>query len=385
MEPRDHQRPDPAEATPSADSPRRFRFDVAAPADDAEVRRIVRENPMQGEVRVSLEREPSAALAEAVEGDVHHTIVCHDRRTGRLAAVGSAAVRDAYVNGVCARVGFLSKLRVAAGYRNHISILRGGFAFLRELHPSLGATLYVASIFTDNAPARRLFERGLPGLPTFRAVETFETLVMPVRWRPGYGESAGPDHRDLAVEYLARNAPRFQFAPRWRAEDLHSAQFARGLEADDFFCWRGAKNGIGGCIAVWDQRAFKQIVVRGYGPKLTRARPLINLFSKVLGRPQLPEIGGRLNVGYVSHLAVDNDDPELFDDLLADAHARAADRGLAYLALGLSSRHPLLRVAKKRYGGRRSLATLYAVHWDDGAAAADALDGRVAHYEVALL
>src|SRR4051794_19024058 len=39
------------------------RFDVATPADDAEIRRVLRENPMPGAIRLSLEREPDAQLA----------------------------------------------------------------------------------------------------------------------------------------------------------------------------------------------------------------------------------------------------------------------------------------------------------------------------------
>jgi hypothetical protein len=227
-------------------------------------------------------------------------------------------------------------------------------------------------------------------MPTYRPVERFETLVMPVRrTRRGAARGAGPHALSPGFEVegvadcIARNARRFQFAPRWDEDELASLDLTRGLTPDDYFLRRSGDRT--GCLAVWDQRAFKQVVVRGYESKLARVRPLFNLIAPLLGRPRLPAVGQPLNVGYVSHLAIDADDPRLFAELLAEAHARAAARGLAYLAIGLSSRHPLLPIAKKLYGHRRSTATLYAVHWDDGAGAAAALDGRVAHYEVALL
>jgi hypothetical protein len=49
--------------------------DLATPADDPEIRRLLRDNPMDGEIRVSLEREPNAFLAAAVEGEPHHMVV----------------------------------------------------------------------------------------------------------------------------------------------------------------------------------------------------------------------------------------------------------------------------------------------------------------------
>jgi len=61
------------------------RFELATPADDAEVRRLLRENPMPGRVSISLEREPDAGLAAEVESDVHHTVVARDPATGCFA------------------------------------------------------------------------------------------------------------------------------------------------------------------------------------------------------------------------------------------------------------------------------------------------------------
>jgi hypothetical protein len=42
-------------------------------------------------------------------------------------------------------------------------------------------------------------------------------------------------------------------------------------------------------------------------------------------------------------------------------------------------------VAGRLFRHRRTVSTLYAVHWEDGADAVARLDGRVAHCEVALL
>jgi hypothetical protein len=39
----------------------------------------------------------------------------------------------------------------------------------------------------------------------------------------------------------------------------------------------------------------------------------------------------------------------------------------------------------RRFGARRFVSLLYAVHWEDGRRSVDALDGRIPHLEVALL
>src|SRR5436309_14520425 len=66
-----------------------FQYSVARPEDDAEIRRLLRENPMPGEVSVSLEREPNSALAASIERDLHRSIVACQCATRWSVALGS--------------------------------------------------------------------------------------------------------------------------------------------------------------------------------------------------------------------------------------------------------------------------------------------------------
>lgn len=64
-------------------------FDEAEPSDDAELRRLLRDNPMPGAFRLALTREPSFFQAAALEGDVHQTVVARTAG-GRLMAWAAA-------------------------------------------------------------------------------------------------------------------------------------------------------------------------------------------------------------------------------------------------------------------------------------------------------
>ena len=79
-------------------------MEPATPEDDPELRRLLRDNPMDGEIRVSLEREPNAFLAAAVEGEPHRTIVAR-LPGGGIAGMGSRSVWNAFVNGEPHRLG----------------------------------------------------------------------------------------------------------------------------------------------------------------------------------------------------------------------------------------------------------------------------------------
>ena len=366
-------------------------LDLASAADEPELRRLLREQPLAGAIHVTLEREPDLALAAAVEGERHATIVAR-RRDGGVCGMGSRSVAAAFVNGRPCRLGYLGQLRLDRDQRLHGGLLRllaDGYGRLRGLRAADEATFDLTAVVADNRPARRLLEAGLPGLPTYVELEPFVTLVLPV---PGARRPAPPADVALArgspermaevAACLERNRRRYQFARRFTAAQLLSPVCSRGLAPHDFQLAIGAGGEVTGCLALWDQSDFKQVVVRGYGRRLGLLRPALNRLAPLLGTPRLPAAGERLPHAYLSHVAVDGDDPRVFAALLAAARRAAAGRFL-YLVAGFAERHPFVAAVGRR--ARRFRSILYAVCWEDGRAAVAALDGRIPHLEVALL
>lgn len=203
-------------------------------------------------------------------------------------------------------------------------------------------------------------------------------------WPPLQIETGQAERMAEVADCLARNRRRYQAAPFFTAEELMSPERSRGLAPRDFrLAVRGGH--VIGCLALWDQSGFKQVVVRGYAPRLARWRPWINRLSPVLGMPRLPDPGERLPHAYLSHIAVDGDDPEIFQALVEAAYAEAFARRYVYVVIGLAASHPWLPWLERRFRPRRYESVLYTVDWGDGAAAITALDGRLPHVEAALL
>jgi hypothetical protein len=353
--------------------------DLARPEDDPEIRRLLRDNPMDGAIRVSLEREPNAFLAAAVEGEPHATVVARDPESGRILGMGTRAVWNAFVNGEPCRLGYLSQLRVDRAARGRRRLLAAGYAALRELRQPDEAPFDLTSIIADNETARRLLGGGVPGLPAYRELSGFVTLVLPaVRPKKRTVEMGDPGLMTEIADCLFRNRRRCQVAPFFTAEELTSPERSRGLAPEDFRI--AVRDGrVVGCLSLWDQGGFKQVVVRGYAPRLARWRPWINLLP---GIPRLPDPGEALPHATISHVAVDDDDPEVFQALVESAHAEACARGLAYVVIGFAAGHPWLPWLERRFRPRRYESVLYTVHWDGGSAA---LDGRRPHVGAALL
>lgn len=363
-------------------------IDLAGPTDDLELRRLLRENPMEGDISLTLEREPSFFLAASIEGSPHQTYVGRECDSGRVVGLASRSIRTMFVNGVPSRVGYLSQARLDHRIRGTRSLLRGAFRFLRQLHDDGEAAFYVTSIIEDNRVARRFFEADWSGKPIYQPWATFSTLALPLlRRRRGPAIDTRPAvaaDLDGIAACLQRNHVRLQLAPVWSAADLDS-DVTRDLRIDDFLvAVRGSK--IVGCLGQWDQSGFKQSVVRGYRGRMARWRPWVNLAARVVGTPRLPGVGEPVASRFLSHIAIDDDDSDILHALVTRAHNEAlATNRYAFVTLGFASEHPFVPSLRRSFRSIEYRSVLYLVYWEDGRTAAAALDNRLPHLEAAVL
>lgn len=367
----------------------RFRFHQAGPIDEAVLRRILRETPLPGWVTLSYEREPSYFAGCAVEGETQTVFATTD--AGEPVGFFSRAVRSAFIDGRPLRLGYLGQLRLLPVWRARTRAILRGFEVCRELLADgrQDTPYYLTSILADNAPARRLLESGVRGLPTYLPLRGFVTLVAATRQRYGECRSAEYASERGSTDAIETLVALLQDQGRDRA--LHPCWTADALRALEPVGWRGEDALLvrrGGqpvaCGAVWDQRSVRQWRVVGYRPPLARLRPLVNAGLQLGGFPLLPAPGRTLEQGFLSHLAVRPGEEAALPVLLAGLLRLARARGLDTVAFGLAADHPWLAHLR----GLRALryrSQLYLVHWEQGRAEAERLRGAPVQPEAACL
>ena len=243
-----------------------LRRELASAADDEEIRSLLRETVFPGAIKISLEREPTVSLPERLR---ERCITPSLRAT-----VGPASWR---------RSPAAPCDLVSSTARPCRSAISDSFALLRATvdvavcwmqdstsavswHQKGDARVYLASVVLDNQAALGLLNRRRPGWPRFEQVARLTTFTISVRRPPTLASSATVvSMSECAVqdvlECLQRNNARYQFAPVWTARDLIGATPGLSLAA---FRVAEKTGRVVGCAALWDQRALRQVVVRGY-------------------------------------------------------------------------------------------------------------------------
>jgi len=369
---------------------RDFTFDLATPADDEAILRLLRENPVPGSVSVSYERSPSYFHGCEVMGHSHQTLVARHLSSGEIAGVAGRSLRRIYINGQVETVGYLGQLRVDRRFRSRW-LVSGGFRFLGELHRDRQTRGYLTTIIEGNREAEGvLVSRARRHFPTYRPLDRLHTLALHVRpgstpTMDGCEVRRGSDlDLDEIVAFLNLHGAGRQFFPVCAVEDFkQEARRMRGFLPDDFrVAIRSGR--IAGVMGLWDQSSFKQTVVHGYEGFLRWGRILYDGYARLRGFRPLPRPGEAIPMGYAAFTCIADNDSGIFDLLLRHVLQAANEKGMAWLMIGLTHRNPLLAIAGRRphipYCSR-----LYSVGWDNGSEFHDRLDTRISHVELATL
>src|SRR5205814_1515182 len=120
-----------------------------------------------------------------------------------------------------------------------------------------------------------------------------------------------------------------------------------------------------GCAALWDQRAFKQTVVRGYSARLKRLRPLINVFAKLSGRIRLPSCDSNLSNAFLSPIAVPEHEHSALLALINQSLSTARQRRIETVTLGFAMNDSRLEIVRREFRCREYRTRLYRVRWPE--------------------
>lgn len=363
----------------------RFEFALATETEDGELRALLRQIAMPGQITLAFLREPSFFLAERAGSTTSQVLVCRDRQRGRIVGVGSRSIRSVYIDGASTRVGYLSMLRGIPQARGNIGLARG-YQYLKELHGDGAVPYYFTTILDDNVEAARLLTSGRVGLPIYSPIARLVTYLIPLA-RSRRGTMTRGDinrgERDLlegAVACIEEWNGRHQFAPVYTPHDLlGETALLPGFSWDNLYVYR-ERGSVVGTLGVWDQGAFKQTIVTAYSRQMQAIRPAYNLYAVARGVPRLPATGAGIKTLYAAFASGEG---SVFAQLLDQVRADWAGAGYDYLAVGLNAESENAAVAS-HYATQRIASTLYIVYWADHAVALPEA-GRPVHVEIATL
>ena len=342
---------------------------VAVESDDADLRAMLRTNSMPSWVTMSTEREPSF-LDSLNHFGSERVVIARDGK----AAVGMylCAEHPVHINGRAGSFRYLGGLRVNPAYRHRLRVLRDGYASIRSLSGATDPDTWYTSVAAENAAARRLLEARLRDLPAYVAQGELVTLALPRARGKQLGLWRRPGIAEIESMCDLHNAfaGRFQLSP-----ELTPARVSN--TGADFFV-RDTAGRPSGCMALWNQQAYKQVVARDYRQPLEALLPLYNVWARLTRRVSLPCLNQQLDQAFLAFFVPGTEDTGEMVAMIRDALALSPSE---VLTLGLHATHPALPALLRAFRPVVYRTIVYTVCF----AQPPQWDGRPVQPEIAIL
>jgi hypothetical protein len=299
--------------------------------------------------------------------------------------------RDAWVDGRTVRTGYCCDLRLTPKMRGGGKLSRGWRAALDWARDEMGVELFHDVVFDSNARARSALEkRGpkRPDAPIHRVVCPFDMTSIQftkksVPSSPRARRAHAGDFEEI-VALLRRDQASRTLGYVIDAALLES-RFASwpGLSIESFIVLRDAQGKLLGCVAPYDTSSFKRTRVLGYHGAMRAFRTGYDAVARLRGFRRLPLPGECFDFSFLTHLALDHDDPELLRELLLAAYAELAPRDQHFMSVFVPQRSPMRRAFRGFFVNRTPM-TLYSVHRAASEWSARDLASSRAGFEMAL-
>jgi len=353
--------------------------------DDETLKRLLSENSMDSWVNLCLERSPSYFDAQGLMGE-SYTMIASDIQENKSVGMYSCSYMNMHINTKEENIAYFGELRLHKEYRNKIRVLKNGYKSLQKLLPvQKSSPIYITSIASENTKARRVLEANLKGMPKYTPLAEMSTLIFSTQFLSKRKKLRIASQEDIPrlVKFYNHKAQSYQFSPCLNEEWLSGLSSERGLDINDFYIREDAHGDIEACFALWDQRMFKQTVIKSYKAPLSLVRPLYNLFAKLSNRVELPKENSMLEQMYISFFACDK--RGLVLECIKEAASLARVKGASSCVLGLSSQHPSLALIKRKLKANVYKTCIEMVHFEDEQQDILLNEGLLIQPEVALL
>ena len=362
-------------------------YRLAKKADDEQLRSMLRENEMDSWVQMTLEREPSYFAGDFLLGQDLAVLATTAQAPHQPVGMFAYGLRPLHVNGQPLILGYVGQLRVHPASRNRIQVLKRGYQALWQLTRNIEPPYSFTSIASENSAALRLLNANLNGMPIYTPQGQYLTLAIAISQTP-HSNSAVAMHpackADVPelVDFHNRQASRWQFAPALSQQWLLSLDPRKGLAIEDFLLLR--RHGeICACLAVWDQRAMKQTVARGYRFPINLLRRPHNLLARISRRIELPAVGRQLEQAYLAFAAFGRLSETETMACICHGLELAKNKNAKAAVIGLSTRNPLTEKLQRHFKAVSYRSEIETVSWPQNHL--PSIDGRPVQPEVALL
>lgn len=314
----------------------KYSVDVVCEKDNGDLLNFS-SHTMPGMMSLGYDLHGNYFLGTSMHGQKVFTIVGRHEGNG-IVGKGLFSVREGYVRGKVAKVGYMGGLHVMESHRDPRLILQG-YKKMGELAKEYCDVCFT-TVVSNNTSAISFFEKQHRGMPAYLFQDEMTTYALAHKSKSLHKNvEFGLQNNELSDFIACYGLTRDGFHANIALDNLESD----GLSLDNFLVYRD-KGEVSGILGLWRQ-PHRDLFVESYSSLGSFFSFGWNMFVSPFGYPKLSKAGDAIPLVYGSFLLTKHDDLQIASSLISSA--RASINCDETFLIGLCQRDPLNKVFRK--------------------------------------
>ncbi len=357
----------------------------AADADNPGLLELARSCPMVGDIAICIERDPTFATLNALEGTRFRIGVV--AKGDHIAGAIAVAWRTVMLNGKPTEITYVGDFKVAPSHRGDgtaDALSRWAEEVCLEDGRNLPSFL---TILSGNASMHRRLAgpRGLPELIPRQTIRNASCIAYRTRTYSGplLVDGAREEDADEMDRLWNGISPSYHLMRVYQGNSLAAwIAAAPSLGMQDFILARDRDGTLLGFLGLWEQTSFKRLRITSYSRQMDFVRHLYNGYARITHGSLLPGNGAILPQLNAVACCIPQHRSDVLSALLAEANNRCRKKGFIFFNIGIAAGSPLLRALAGYAPQFTDIDVCEAV---PNGGAPRILDDLLFHHEIALV
>jgi hypothetical protein len=350
------------------------RLRVATNLDNERILALMADVPMEGGLVLATRRDPDFfGLYRLQRGD-NELWVFDDDDGCALKGMGGFLVRDGFLDGAPARVGYLGDLRTRGLARERLAFPQVYAHLFSRTVEQTGCEHFLTAVMADNERAIRALSssssksRRRTAQPYYHLLQRFEMANLHLVGRLPRRRASGIVVRTATTTDLGAITALLAADHRGRpfgfrfddGEFEHRLLHWPGFSLEHTFCAFSDDGRLLGVTTCFDPSPVKRYRVLRYAGQMVAVKRALDVAARLTGCAPLPEPGDDFRSLYLTNLSIVDDNPAVLQALIDFIYPRVVRAGFHFVSFPLFEGDPLTSGAKG-YVVRRIPFHLYAV------------------------
>lgn len=319
---------------------------IATGMDDAAIRELMQQIPLNGKLRIRYLKEPSYFASLELQGTPQQTLA--GLVNNEIMAVGSRNLQKLYINGEIKTAGYISNLRYHPVARHGISLLKG-IRHMENLPASKTTDFHYATLISTDKANRQTLVANRPRMPRVFDIGGVNTYAIQVKKKADKPKPfkrfeivKGDGHLMPAImTFLKKEGMKKDFFPV-----LDGGSYAKELLTPVSFFAIYDQGSLAGVCSIPDMSKYRQYIMEGYARSFALLRVPLNIYYDCRGLSLIPGKGKNIYMTRIGFPVIKDENAEVFSALLSHVHSYLSGSGQHFLTVALHENSPLNKSVK---------------------------------------